>query len=169
MSTAFMHHTSSMALTTLLSFMAAIALTMVSLPEWAISYRPAWVPLVVIYWTMALPQIMGVGLAWFLGLYMDAAQGTLLGQHAIGYAITAYISIRLHQRIRIHPLSQQTIAVGLMLLPSMSITLWVKGIQGQAPDTWLYWAPIFTSMIVWPWVFLFLRWLRRNAGRSRQI
>jgi rod shape-determining protein MreD len=136
------------------------------LPQWASFYKPAWVPLVLIYWTMALPHIIGVGVAWFIGLFMDAAQGTLLGQNALGYAITAYLSIRLHQRLRVHPLSQQALAVGLMLLPSMSITLWVKGIQGQAPNTWLYWTPIITSMAMWPGVYLLLRSLRRRSKRN---
>jgi rod shape-determining protein MreD len=161
-----MHNTSSMALTIFLSVVVAVALTMVSLPEWANSYRPAWIPLVLIYWTMALPKVIGIGTAWFLGLYMDAAQGTLLGQYALGYAVTAYISIRLHQQVRAHPLSQQALVVGLILLPSMSITLWVKGMQGQAPNTLLYWAPIFTSMLIWPWVYLVLRGLRRYASTN---
>lgn len=159
-----MHNTSSLSMTIFLSVVAAIALTIVPLPDLLSSYRPAWIPLVLIYWTMALPKLIGVGTAWFLGLYMDAAEGTLLGQHALGYAVTAYISIRLHQQIRAHPLSQQALAIGLILLPLMSITLWVKGIQGEAPNTLLYWAPIFTSMLIWPWVYLSLRWLRRNAS-----
>ena len=161
-----MQKTTTLTLTIFISLSVAAMLTMMPLPEWALFYRPAWVPLVLIYWTMALPQIIGVGVAWFIGLYMDAAQGTLLGQNALGYAITAYLSIRLHQRVRVHPLSQQAVAVGLMLLPSMSITLWVKGIQGQAPNTWLYWAPIITSMAMWPCVYLLLRELRRRSKRN---
>lgn len=161
-----MQKTTALSLTIFISIALAVTLTMIPLPEWAMLYRPAWVLLVLIYWTMALPQMIGVGIAWFIGLYMDAAQGTLLGQNALGYAITAYLSIRLHQRVRVYPLSQQALAVGLMLLPSMSITLWVKGMQGQAPNTWLYWAPVVTSMAMWPGIYLLLRGLRRRSQRN---
>ena len=45
---------------------------------------------------------MGVGIAWILGLCVDVIQGALLGQHALGFAITAYIAIRFHQRVRVY-------------------------------------------------------------------
>ena len=159
------YNPSSTALAILGSLLIALMLTMIPLPDWVQTYRPAWVPLVLIYWTMALPRTIGVGIAWFLGLYMDAAEGSLLGQHALGYAITAYISMRLHQRVRIYPLAQQALVVGVILLPYMSISLWVKGIQGQAPTTWLYWAPILSSVLIWPMIYSVLRSIRRRVNR----
>ncbi len=144
------HKSLTMALAILTSLFIAVSLTIVPLPDWLLPYRPAWVPMTLIYWAMVIPQTMGLGVVWTIGLFMDAAQGTLLGQHAIGYTVTTYVTLRLHQRLRAHPLSQQALMVGLMLLPFMSITLWIKGIQGQAPHTWLYWAPVFTSIVFWP-------------------
>jgi rod shape-determining protein MreD len=159
-----MQRTSVMTLTIFGSFLIAVMLAIMPLPDWAKPYRPEWVPLVLIYWSMALPTLVGVGIAWLLGLIVDAAQGTLLGEHALGFAVTAYISIYLHQRIRVFPLAQQALAVGFILLPSMSLLLWVKGIRGESPNTWLYWMPLFTSILLWPWVFVLLRALRRQAS-----
>jgi hypothetical protein len=39
-----------------ISFIVAIMLTAMPLPEWAINWRPAWVAMVLIYWCMALPH-----------------------------------------------------------------------------------------------------------------
>lgn len=163
-----MQSTSLQILLIALSFFMSVVLTIMPVPEWVSTYRPEWVALVLIYWCMALPNLVGVGMAWLLGLLVDAAKGALLGQHALGFAITAYIAIHLHQRVRVYPLSQQMIVVGFILLPYMSLTLWVKGIRGEAPHTWLYWAPLLSSMLLWPFVFMLLRALRRQTGRQNK-
>jgi rod shape-determining protein MreD len=146
-----------------LSLVAAYMLTIIPLPTWAIAFRPDWAAMALIYWTMALPNRFGVGAGWITGLCMDVLTGTLLGQHAMAFAILAYVSIRLHQRIRVFPLWQQAITVGAMLAITRLLSLWVDGITGMAPGTWLYWAPLISSMLLWPWLFLLLRQIRRRC------
>ncbi len=146
------------------TFVVAMMLMLMPLPDWARPYRPEWLALALIYWSMALPKNIGVGIAWILGLCVDVIQGALLGQHALGFAITAYIAIRFHQRVRNYPLHQQAMFVGMILLPYMSISLWIMGILGEDPRSWLYWAPVLTSVLVWPWVYLVLRAVRRTES-----
>ena len=146
------------------TFIIAIMLMLMPLPEWARPYRPEWLILALIYWTMALPKNVGVGIAWMLGLCVDVIQGALLGQHALGFAITAYIAIRFHQRVHNYPLHQQAMFVGMILLPYMSISLWILGILGEDPRSWLYWAPVVTSVLVWPWIYLVLRAVGQKAS-----
>ena len=143
-----------------LSFIIAMMLMLMPLPDWARTYRPEWVVLVLIYWNIYAPKKVGVGIAWMLGLCVDVIQGALLGQHALGFAITAYIAIRFHQRVRVYPLHQQAMFVGMILLPYMSIL----GILGKDPKSWLYWAPVITSVLVWPWIFLVLRAISKKAS-----
>ena len=139
------------------TFVVAMMLMLMPLPDWARPYRPEWLALALIYWSMALPKNIGVGIAWILGICVDVIQGALLGQHALGFAITAYIAIRFHQRVRNYPLHQQAMFIGMILLPYMSISLWIMGILGEDPKSWLYWAPVLTSVVVWPWIYLVLR------------
>lgn len=139
------------------SFAAAIALTLMPLPEWAVPWRPRWTALTLIYWTLALPGTVGIGSALLLGLFVDAATGAVLGEHSLEFAIVAYITLRLQQRLRLFPLHQQALFVGLILLPCMSALLWVNGIMGYAQESGLYWAPVLSSMVAWPWVFALLR------------
>ena len=70
-------------LTIALSFFVALILTIIPLPDWMASFRPEWVALTLIYWSMALPQRVGVGIGWGLGLALDVLKGALLGQHAL--------------------------------------------------------------------------------------
>lgn len=155
---------SSMFFTIILTFIIAMMLMLMPLPDWAQAYRPEWLMLVLIYWCMALPNKVGIGIAWILGLCVDVIQGALLGQHAIGFAITAYIAIRFHQRVRNYPLHQQSLFVGMILLPYMSISLWILGILGEDPKSWLYWAPVVTSVLIWPWIYLVMRAIRRSSS-----
>lgn len=144
----------------------ALMLTIVPLPAWAMPLRPEWAAIVLIYWVMALPHRVGVGVGWVYGLLLDVLKGALLGQHALGLALVAYLVQHLHQRVRVFPLWQQAISIGLILFPYLLIGLWIRGIIGRPPGTWWYWAPLFTSILVWPLAFVFLRHLRRRARLS---
>lgn len=140
-----------------ISVILGMMLTLLPLPEWMLPYRPVWVPMILIYWTLAIPQTMGLSAAWITGLLMDATQGTLFGQHAIGYAVTVYITLRLHRHFQSHPLGYQAFMVGLALLPFASIALWINGILGHAPNVWNYWAPVLSSILIWPGLARLLR------------
>jgi rod shape-determining protein MreD len=145
-----------------ISFIAAIMLTAMPLPEWAINWRPAWVAMVLIYWCLALPHRVGIGVGWFLGILLDVLQGTLLGQNAIGLTILAFLTLKSHQRVRMYPLVQQALVICLFVLVYQLLSLWVRGIMGVPPRSWTYWMPAFTSMVLWPWLFIILRDLRRR-------
>lgn len=145
-----------------LSFVTALLLTLLPLPDWAVHFRPEWLIMTLIYWCLAVPERVGVGIGWLLGLLLDVIKGALLGQHALTLALVAYLTIRLHQRLRVFPIWQQALFVLLMVALHQMLVLWVKGIMGQSPGNWLYWLPSLSSMLLWPWIFLILRDLRRK-------
>ena len=146
----------------LMSFIIALVAHMIMLPDWAEYLRPAWVTLVLIYWCIALPDRVGVGVGWLAGLMLDVAGGAILGQNALILAIVAYLAIRLHQRLRLFPIWQQSASVLLLVLLHLMLSLWIKGSLSQSTDTWAYWLPAFTSMLMWPVIFSGMRWLRRT-------
>jgi rod shape-determining protein MreD len=142
------------------SFLVAFMLTTLPLPDWAAPLRPAWVLLALVYWCMALPQRVGVGVGWLVGLALDALTGALLGQNALGLALVAYFTIRLHQRLRIFPLWQQALSVMVLVATYQVFVFWVKGLTGHPPATLAYWLPTLSSALLWPWVLVLLRELR---------
>jgi rod shape-determining protein MreD len=145
-----------------MSFVVALVAHMVILPDWAQNLRPDWMALVLIYWCIALPERVGVGVGWVVGLMMDVAGGALLGQNALILAIVAYLAIRLHRRIRIFPIWQQSVSVLMLILLHLMLSLWIKGTFSQSTETWAYWLPALTSMLMWPVIFTGMRWLRRT-------
>ena len=144
------------------SFTLALVLTTLPLPEWARPFRPPWHSLVLIYWCMATPQRVGVGIGWFLGLLVDVITNTLLGQHAMELAITAFITTKLHRRMRVFPLWQQAIGIFLLLMLEEALSAIVMGAIHRPTPSASYWATPFVGMLLWPWVFVILRDLRRR-------
>ncbi len=148
----------------LISFSVALILNMLPLPDSLLIYRPQWVTLTLIYWCMALPHRVGIFTGWFMGFLLDIHNGSILGQHAIALATIAYLSYRLHIRIRLYPLLQQSLIILVLVSLSQMILLWISGITGYSPSSWSYWVPSLTSMLVWPWVFFLMRNIQRLYG-----
>ena len=154
--------TQSGSLVIVFSFFVALLLTGLPLPDWAQLFRPNWVALVLVYWCLALPTRVGVGTGWIIGLVVDVMTGGLLGQNALGLAIIAFLTNKLHQRIRVYPLRQQSATVLLFLLLERLICLWIMGFTGRSIELPQYFLPALIGTLLWPWIFFILRDLRRH-------
>ena len=142
----------------------AFALSVAPSPGWLLPLQPEWTLLVLIYWSMAAPQITGVGVAWVCGLFADVLHGSLLGQHALAYALVAWVTILVYQRIRLFPLLQQAGVVFLLMVAHQSVLYLAMGFQDIQPSPLLHWLPALSSAVLWPWLFTLLRHIRRRAG-----
>jgi len=140
----------------------AMLLTILPMPEWARPYRPQWVTLVMLYWAIALPHRVGVGSGFVAGIVLDVLTGTLLGQNSLGLSVVLFIAIQLHQRIRVFPFWQQSLGILVLLIVEHLLSLWVIGATGgQAPGL-SYWAVPLIGALLWPWMFVTLRKVRRH-------
>lgn len=149
------------------SIILALMLTMVPLPAALDTFRPDWVALALIYWTMMLPQSYSVGIAWIVGLVLDVAQGTLLGQHALALVVIIFLTSRFHLLMRVFPMSQLTLTVFALLAIYQFLLFWINGVSGVDAQASSYWGPIVTGTLFWPVVAGFLSGLRfRNLASS---
>ena len=85
------------------SLIFGLILTIVPLPDALDAWRPAWLAMLVLYWTLDQPERFGLLGAWLVGIAMDTLTGTLLGQHALALMVIAFINLKLHLRIRVFP------------------------------------------------------------------
>lgn len=145
----------------LLSFVVAFILSMVPLPQILQSIRPEFVVIVLIYWCIALPNRIGVGTGWIAGLVFDVSSDALLGQHALTFALIAFLAIKLHQRIRVFPIWQQALTIFILMMFQGTITLWIKGMLGDAPTISVFILPAMSTALFWPLGFIIMRQLRR--------
>ena len=149
------------------SIILGLMLTMVPLPAALDTFRPDWIALVLIYWTMMLPQSYSVGIAWLVGLILDVAQGTLLGQHALALVAVIFLTSRFHLLMRVFPMSQLTLTVFALLAIYQFLLFWINGVAGVDAPPSSYWGPVVTGTLFWPLVAGFLSGLRfRNLARS---
>jgi rod shape-determining protein MreD len=148
----------------LICIIAALLLAIVPMPDWASPYRPDWVALTLIYWSITLPRSYSVGTAWVLGIVLDIAYGTLLGQHALALALIIYVAVKFHLQLRVFPMSQMTATVLALLVVYQFILFWINGVAGIYPDAVTYWGPVVTGTLVWPILSLFFGGVRYRAS-----
>lgn len=153
------HRGGSVILTTML---ISLFLIIMPIPPWAEHFRPPWAGLVLIYWCLATPQRVGVLSGWLLGLTLDALVGTTLGENALILAVIAYLFQQFHNRFRVFPLWQQAVVLIPVFLLGRIISFWIRSSFGQMPPTLLFWASPFIGALIWPWVYILLRDVRRR-------
>ncbi len=142
----------------MLTFLLAIILMLVKLPESWQMLRPEWPMLVLFYWALALPKRVGVMWGWWIGLLMDILLGTHLGLLAFAYALATYLALKFYLQLRQYPVLQQ-------MLPVFFLVIFVKLIAATMAPTFvgtLVWGPALVSAVIWPFMFTALRWLRRQ-------
>lgn len=120
---------------------------------------PDWVLLILIYWALAAPETASVGKAWIVGLLVDVLTGQLLGQYALAYAASIFLSVKQHKRIRHYLIIQQSLVVFMLLLFARVLVFWIENINHQ-PVPINFWLPVLTGAVVWPVVSLLLRNIR---------
>lgn len=146
-----------------LTFLVAMIVSLVRWPDWAQSFRPDWVGMVLIYWCLALPSRVGVGTGWVVGLLEDILYGSLLGQYALAKTVIAFAAVKMHLKIRMFPRWQQAVVVFILLLTGQFIVAWIKAFADQSSTTIPYFTPSIVGMVLWPWLFVILRDFRRRT------
>lgn len=134
----------------LVSMVAAIILALSPLPESLSVWRPDWVALTFVHWAIVIPRKTSLFLAFFVGLLVDTLYGTILGQHALGFTIVLYFSMRFSERINPLIVWQQVFMIAVVLSVYLLINLWILGVTGNSPNSWAYWLSLVSSIIIWP-------------------
>ena len=118
---------------------------------------------VLAFWCIHQPRRVGIGIAWTLGLLVDVGNGALLGQHALGYAVLAFLALAVHRRIHWFPLWQQALHLLLLLLLTQLLTLVIRMAAGAGFPGWTYFAGSFICAGLWPVLSFLLLLPQRRA------
>ncbi|MDQ6619987.1 MAG: rod shape-determining protein MreD [Pseudomonadota bacterium] len=116
----------------------------------ALQLRPDFVVLVLLYWCVHEPRLIGVGAAWLVGLVMDVADATVFGQHALAYAALAYAAIYFRRRILRFPLWQQAAQIVILLVLTAVLMALIRVIGGARLPPLIYLASPFIGGALWP-------------------
>ena len=130
--------------------LAALVLSAVPLPHVLDLLRPDFLLLIVIWFALMLPRAGGLLSAWMAGVALDAFHGVVLGENALAFVVVAFFVHRFHLRMRMYPLSQQTLVVFVLLLLYQFLLFWIDGVTGHPLNTWVRWLPVLTGALLWP-------------------
>lgn len=138
-------------------------LELLPLPEMLDRLRPEWLCLAMVYWILALPHRIGVLWGFGIGLFQDVLLGAVLGQHALAYAVVAWITLLAYKRLRVFPALQQSGVSFLLVGTAVLIAFTVQNAAGRGvQDPLMALLPALTSALLWRPVYLFLRQVRRR-------
>lgn len=147
----------------------ALALFLNYLPWPDLRLVPDFVALVLAFWCVRQPRLVGIGVGWMLGLLTDAGNGVLLGQHALGYSLLAFLSVWLSRRILWFGPMLQSLHIALILLVTQAAVLVVRLAAGDTFPGWpIIVGPLFGA-ILWPVATWLLLLPQRRREREQAI
>lgn len=145
------------------TLLIALVLQLFELPYFLAVLRPLWVPLVLVYWAMVIPQPSGLFTAFVMGLLLDVLLGSVLGQHALGLTLVVFLTLLLRGWLTLFPVWQEAAAMTLVWLLYAFLMFWIDGATGHRADPWLHWTPVITTSLFWPLTLAVLNSSRRRA------
>lgn len=132
-----------------LSLLAAFICLLFPWSGLALTLRPDFMLLVIIFWLLRAPNQCSVGTAWFMGLWVDLATGGIFGQYALAYTVTTFFAVIYQRRLVLFNSTQQLVYVFSLLFLSQLILLILKIFAGKEFLGWSYFLPSITGVLVW--------------------
>ena len=133
-----------------------VALLVNFLPWYNVALAPDFVALTLTFWCVRQPQLIGLGVAWMLGLLTDVGNGVLLGQHALSYSVLAFCAVTLSRRVLWFGLWGQTVHVAVLLLIAQAVGTVVRLAAGAEFPGWILAISPLGGALLWPLVSVLL-------------
>ena len=145
-----------------LSSLVALALGVLPLPQALEAFRPDFLVLVVLYWSIELPRAGGLTLAFVAGLALDVIQGVVLGQHALALTLIAAWATHLRLRLRVFSILSQSLTIFALLTAYQFVLFWVDGATGNPVTNFGRWLAPVIGALLWPLIIGILRRLHER-------
>lgn len=120
---------------------------------------------VLAFWCIHQPRRVGIGIAWTLGLLLDVGNSALLGEHALGYSVLAFLAVAVRRRMLWFPPWQQALHLLPLLLSVQLLTLVIRIAAGADFPGWGYFSGSFICAALWP-ILTFLLLLPQRQGET---
>lgn len=145
-----------------LTILLGLLCQIMPMPSIAVYWRPSWLLLVLIYWSMALPHRFNIFTALTFGIVLDILLGSPLGVHSLAFSLVIYVVALHFQRLRNFPIWQQSIVIGLLICFAQLVIFWLEFFINSAQFGFKLFLPGLFSALLWPWIFMILRRVRRS-------
>lgn len=146
-----------------ISIAIALLAMITPLPAWLAPLRPFLLALVTVFWVLETPNKMGFGHLFLIGLLLDLASFSLLGEHPLRLMLVALLVGRIRSQFRFYPVWQQALILLAILYIDQVLLAVIRLATGlpQAPaGAWL--SPVL-AFLLWPWLYMLLDALRLRS------
>lgn len=140
--------------TVLLTLIVALTFQLYPWSGQGVILRPDFLLVITLYWVVRAPHLCNVGVAWFAGLIVDLSTGSLLGQHALAFAFTAFLALLYQRRLVLFNRWQLSVYVFALLFVERTLVLILKLFADNENPGLSYFWPVFTSIILWQFMVL---------------
>jgi len=145
-----------------LSILCATLLQIMPIPTIMDAFRPNWMLLVTLYWSIALPHRFNLGSAWIVGVLLDLVWGTTVGLNGLAFVLTCTLVVTNFQKIRSFSIGHQALIMtgvsAVYQCLSYFFELWLNDVIMPSG----YYLSSLMTLIAWFWLFLVLRKARRH-------
>lgn len=149
-----------------LILLVAFFLQFTPLPDWLATARPLWIAAALVAWALSSRDPRGLFSAWIAGLLLDAAYGSVLGQHALALTLLVFLAIQMRGMISVLPGWQSALALLPAWLTYTFVLFWIDGSTQHQADPWQRWMPAYLTSLVWPLLWPLMRSLMRQDFRE---
>jgi rod shape-determining protein MreD len=135
--------------TVALSFLLAFVLMLLPWSGPWLLLRPDFMALLLVYWTVREPMLIGGWIAFTLGIFADVADSSTLGIHALGYSIVYFLAIHYRTRILSFYAANQALHILPILFVSQLVTALAALVLKFPLPGWLWWFQTPLTALLW--------------------
>ena len=135
-----------------------------------------WLPdllaVCIFFWGIHQPRRVGIGIAFCFGLWTDVQQSSLMGQHALSYALLSYCAFTMHRRLLWFPITEQMVQIIPFFLLAEATGWTIRLTTGDDFPGWSLLLSPALDTLMWPVAnFILLAPQRRahNPDANRPI
>ena len=139
------------------SIILALLFSIIPLPELITQYRPLFLPLVCIYWSIYHSAHFGLGKAWIAGIILDALHSTTLGQTALALTIVIGGCLFYKRRFQLSTIFQQVLFIVFLCLLYQFIFIWIDSINDRPITVLARCISALMSALLWPILIILMQ------------
>lgn len=127
-----------------------LILEIVRLPAVIAAYRPDFMGLLLIFFAIADPLRINVGIAWISGILLDLLTGAPLSINGLAIAAQVYVVVSYFRHFALFAIWQQMSIIGILHLLIYGVMVWFENLIGQSGSISTYVYQTGATILFWP-------------------
>ncbi|KTD82802.1 rod shape-determining protein MreD [Legionella waltersii] len=135
-----------------IGFLAALALSILPMPELISGFRPPWVLLFVVYIEYFLPGNFKLISLVLVGLFLDVLLSSVIGEHSFALLLVTWIASSKSRRFQFFSMIQQICLIGFFCLLYQFCIVFIDSLLGLNYRVYMPFTSALMGMFIWPWI-----------------